>query len=524
VRSGRAWFALALIATCVSVACSTIDFASVPREPSTAWNAPASTRLGRMLFADARARDGQSAFRLLDGALEAFAARLALIEAAERTLDLQYYIMRGETSQVVADRLLAAADRGVRVRLLLDDTATFGRERGLAALDGHRNIEVRSFNPFRLRGPRYVVQGIELAFRGAQLNRRMHNKAFIADAAYAIVGGRNLGDEYFASGGTIDFHDVDVLAGGPVAREAAASFDRYWNSEHAVPISALVPRATEEERAGARTVLADIRARYMATAQGRALQSSALTKAIAAAQPPPVWAPAKLVADEPHKVEGGGASARGADPPIAASLEAMIRSARRDIVVVSAYLIPGDEGMAVLKAARERGVSVRVLTNSLATTDVELVHAAGYARYRVPLVASGVELYELRPQAAAPAGEGSGPSSGSRASLHAKALIVDARDVIVGSFNVDPRSLELNTEIGVVLRSPELARTLLERVEQAMQPRNSFRVVLADDGQSLRWLAHADGRPATWTDEPETTELQRIRARALAWLPIERQL
>jgi putative cardiolipin synthase len=515
----------------VLASCATIDFDAVPRSPSSAWSQPGSTRLGRSVLADRRSSD-RSAFALLDTGADALAARLALIDAAERTLDLQYYLVRGATSLVVADRLVAAADRGVRVRLLVDDTATFESERGLAALDGHANIEVRAFNPFHIREPRVLAQTVELLLRGAQLNRRMHNKAFVADSAYAIVGGRNLGDEYFGANDEVDFYDFDLLAAGAIVREVAASFDRYWNSPFAVPIAALVPRLPQEEREHARAALAAARTRLDGGPVGRDIASSAIARRIRSGEPPTEWARARLLVDEPAKVEAKAQDGDASDSEIATSLAIALARAKREIVIVTPYFVPGDDGVRALRAARERGAAVRALTNSLATTDVPIAHAAGYSRYRVALLEAGVDLFELRPHAV-PAqsgrnGGGSGGSgsggSGSRATLHGKAFVIDATDLMIGSFNLDHRSAELNTEIVIAVRSATLAGQMRERFARATAARNSYRVTLAPDGRGLRWTGAGDGVTVVLEDEPETTPAQRLWSRAISLLPVERQL
>jgi putative cardiolipin synthase len=515
----------------VLASCATIDFDAVPRSPSSAWSQPGSTRLGRSVLADRRSSD-RSAFALLDTGADALAARLALIDAAERTLDLQYYLVRGATSLVVADRLVAAADRGVRVRLLVDDTATFESERGLAALDGHANIEVRAFNPFHIREPRVLAHTVELLLRGAQLNRRMHNKAFVADSAYAIVGGRNLGDEYFGANDEVDFYDFDLLAAGAIVRDVAASFDRYWNSPFAIPIAALVPRLPQAEREQARAALAAARTRLDGGPVGRDIASSAIARRIRSGEPPTEWARARLLVDEPAKVEAKASDGDASDSEIATSLAIALARAKREIVIVTPYFVPGEDGVRTLRAARERGAAVRALTNSLATTDVPLAHAAGYSRYRVALLEAGVDLFELRPHAL-PAqsgrnGGGSGGSgsggSGSRATLHGKAFVIDGTDLMIGSFNLDHRSAELNTEIVIAVRSATLAGQMRERFARATAARNSYRVTLAANGRGLRWTGAGDGATVVLEDEPETTPAQRLWSRAISLLPVERQL
>jgi putative cardiolipin synthase len=513
-------FAAALLVVALA-SCATIELTDVERTPSFAHPTPTATRLGKAVYAEAAKHPGQSAFRLVQSGLAGFAARIALIDAAEHTVDLQYFLMEGETADLVAERLLAAADRDVRVRVLLDDRGQHGREGALAALSSHRGIEVRVFNPVLMRGPATALSAFEYLVRGLQLDRRMHNKLFVADNSIAMIGGRNIGDAYFEAPGDIDFQDLDVVAAGPIVRTLSSSFDDYWNSSYAVPIEALVARPGSHEIAAARAELAALRDGNRDTAYARAVRESHIARDVADGKFRAIWARARVLADSPRKVDplrDDGARR------IADELVPAIASVQRELVIVSPYVIPDDASLSALRAVASRGARVRILTNSLATNDMPLAHA-GYAAMRGSVLDAGVDLYELKPQALPFKGAAGshGPSSGSRTSLHVKALVFDRRYVFLTSMNLDPRSIHLNTEIGLWIDSTALAAEVLRRVDEAVKPDNSFHVVRAADG-SVQWITARDGAERRYDDEPETTAAQRLRARLAQLLPIKKEL
>lgn len=478
---------------------------------------------------DAGIPAGASGFHLLHEGRAALAARLSLAEQATHTLDVQTYLFHNDTTgKLVAAALLAAADRGVRVRVLIDDIDSGDKELGLATLDAHPNIEIRLFNPFHTRGANLLVRGWQMLQDHVRLSRRMHNKAFIADNQVAVTGGRNLGDEYFDAHRDVAFVDLDVLAAGPIVNDLSQSFDVYWNSEAAVPASALPVAPDDARLQRARRFLADFRVRRLHSDYGRAL---------AAADPVPGlltgtarWrvARATLIVDPPEKARGPGIAT---SELMAGQLAGLWITPERRALIVSPYFVPGAMGMAYFRYWRHQGVQIDVLTNAYAASDVPVVHA-GYANYRIPLLEAGVNLFELKPDAEARGGRLRDLGSGSsRASLHAKAFVFDDRHVFVGSFNFDPRSVHLNTEMGLVIDSPDLARELTAIAEDAMRPERSYRPQLvfepAEQGEitrRLRWHDVHEGTVRVSDVEPETTPFQRGLLRVLQALPLEAHL
>ncbi|MDO5090951.1 MAG: phospholipase D family protein [Cardiobacteriaceae bacterium] len=465
-------------------------------------------QLAQAILPGNAAHPGMSGVHVFADGMEAFLARLALAEAAQYSLDVQYYIWHNDTSgHLLLQALQRAADRGVRVRLLLDDNNTKGMDGVLLALDAHANAEVRLFNPFMQRGFRPVAYLSDF-FR---LNRRMHNKSFSVDGVVSIVGGRNVGDEYFGAGDGVMFADLDVSVTGEVVPAIEADFDRYWQSESAYPITTIIPdgipevfATTPRNDAATKAYLDKLAAAdYLARLKGDALQ--------------PVWAPATLYSDDPAK---GLGKARYEDT-VVAHLAPLFQSAEREIIIVSPYFVPTQNGAALLGQAAGKGIATTVLTNSLSVTDVAPVHA-GYAKYRKELLKSGVKLYELKPEASyavhqeSDTGISLGGSSG--ASLHAKTFAVDGEKLFVGSFNMDPRSATLNTEMGIVFDHPQLAGELKAGLEEKMAT-HAYHVTLTTDGE-LQWQSGND----TYGKEPQSSAFKRFSVLVLSWLPIEHLL
>ena len=489
------------------------------------------TRLGRALAPQLAEHPGLSGIHPLSDSLDAFAARALLAKAADRTLDVQYYIWHEDISgSLLFDALCEAAERGVRVRLLLDDHGSRGIDQTLAALDAHPRIEVRLFNPIVPRKARMI--GYLADFSRA--NRRMHNKSFTADNQATIIGGRNIGDEYFGATDGVLFADLDVLAVGPVVEDVSADFDRYWSSGSAYPVEHLLPGAAAERRAqpaGATRRLEDDPAAldYLRRVRQSSFAADLLENRLAME-----WAPVRMVSDDPAKALGESGPAGN----LSHELSQIIGEPREKIDLVSAYFVPTAAGVEAFAAQTRRGVLVAILTNALEATDVAVVHA-GYAKRRKDLLEAGVKLFELRLQSdlsddgssqaegelsverAAPAEHTraliSGGSSGS--SLHAKTFSVDSRRVFVGSFNFDPRSMHLNTELGFVIDSPALAQRIRMRLEEQL-PQRAYRVMLSDEGD-LYWLERRGNEMVRHDVEPGTS----IWLRAFVWvvslLPIE---
>jgi putative cardiolipin synthase len=499
----------------------------VPRLRSEAWPQPEETALGRALGEQLAGHEGESGFYLLDTGMEALSIRAGLAENAQHSLDLQYYIVRDDaTAQLLLYRVLRAARRGVRVRLLIDDLYSGGKNFDLAIFAAQPNIEVRVFNPFRNRGTPGLMRMLEFFGDAARLNRRMHNKLWIADNAAAIVGGRNLGDEYFDAHGEINFSDLDVLSAGPVVRDISRSFDDYWNSEWAVPVQAFSTTPPDPKQvAGFGHALETRLERFRDTDYARELREVRLGPRLLAEQLPLTPAHAIALYDEPTKISAvsGTESSSRIFP---SRIRPIVETARHEVIMISPYFIPSEQGIAILCALARRGVHVRILTNSLASTDVPVVHA-GYARVRGRLLAAGVELYEARPDAPPKAIGHWRPGASSGASLHTKAIVVDRKSVLVGSMNLDPRSRLSNTEVALLIDSPALGEQLGTLFEKATSPDLAFRVELAKPGLAnspLIWTDRDAGRTVHFRKEPLASWWRRMISSLLGVLAPEELL
>ena len=466
----------------------------------------------------ARHPAGMTGALLVADGVDAFAARALSARQAGRSLDLMYYIWHDDlTGRLLAREAWLAAERGVRVRLLLDDINAVGKDTALLALDAHPNVEVRAYNPFRNRaGPGRMYEMLQ---RLLSLNHRMHNKAWIADNRVAVVGGRNIGEEYFAASGESNFHDLDLVLFGPAVPQASAIFDRFWNSTAVVPLAAL-NRADTGERA---TVVAAIRAEAQGPAARRYLDrvdASPTVRAYVAQGLVPYYSDDLRILSDPPVKAGATDRSGWLVHEIARTLE----SARRKALIVSPYFVPGQEGTALLAGMARRGVATGVVTNSLPSNDVAAVYA-GYSKYRPALLQAGVKLHEIRAQAAPgtrAAGSASG-GSGTGASLHTKAFVVDDARGFIGSFNMDPRSATLNTEMGVFFDDPGIAAALRTEYLRLSGPTLSDWTWLGPGGQ-VRWLDRSGAAPRVLRTEPGSTGWQRAQARVIRWLPVESQL
>lgn len=480
----------------LSVAALTTGCASlpepVPRADTHALADHHATELGRLAIANAPG-PGVSGLRLLASGEDALGSLAALADNARRTLDLQYYLIHSDgSSRSLMQRVRAAADRGVHVRLLLDDLNTAGQDRGLLRLTNHPNIEVRLYNPFPAGRLGTISRILASITDMSRINHRMHNKMFVADNALAITGGRNLGDAYFLQSPDSNFLDIDMIVAGPAVRALSATFDRFWNDPMAYPVAAVVDKSillsppSEADGAGQSAIVPVV---IPDTDFARDLKQGRLTL---------VWARATVLADKPSKIlsEGQPTNAEA----IADDVDRIIRSARQELIVISPYFVPGVRGLALFKGLRDRGVKVRVLTNSLATTDAPAVHI-GYARYRTQLLAMGVELHELRPLLNARQAK-LGSFGSSHASLHAKVVVLDRQTALVGSMNLDPRSAKLNSEMGVLMHSPEIARQLALLFEEVSE--DSYHLSLSD-GQQVQWHTTPPDPALLGQREPEAS-------------------
>jgi putative cardiolipin synthase len=499
-----------VIAVATGAGCTSLPPAE--RTVTQALTDTGTTRMGQAIAPLAAAHPGLSGVLLLPDGRDAFAARVLLARSAERSLDLQYYIWRDDlTGVLLLDELRSAAARGVRVRLLLDDNNTAGLDPMLAALDAEPNIEIRLFNPFRTRAWR----SLGFAFDFSRLNRRMHNKSFTADNQATIVGGRNIGDEYFGAAGEVLFVDLDVLAVGPVVPETSRDFDRYWNSASAYPVASLVD-AHEAEPGGALAGrAAHLRGQAWAQRYIEAVRGSAFVAQLHAGQAPLEWNPIRLVSDDPAKAAGTASP----EDRVAVQLRRLWGKPAHQLDLVSPYFVPGKEGAQALADLARSGARVRVLTNSLEATDVAAVHA-GYAKWRRDLLRAGVSLFELRRSWGADLPDrGRGRFGSSASSLHAKTFGVDGRSIFVGSFNMDQRSLALNTEMGFVIDSPRMAQEL-SRVLDTRIPERAYEVRLDETGK-LFWIERTEGKTLRYDTEPGASVWKRAGVRILSILPID---
>ena len=472
----------------------------------------ADTRLGQAIAPMAALHPGRSGIYALSDGRDAFAARALLASAAQRTLDVQYYIWHKDiTGTLLFDALRQAAARGVRVRLLLDDNNTAGLDQTLLQLGRLPNLEVRLFNPFTLRTPR--VLGYLTDF--SRLNRRMHNKSFTADNQATIVGGRNVGDEYFGAAGDVLFADLDVIAIGPVVTDVSQDFDRYWNSASAYPARLLLKDGTDDGSTLEGDALALDKA-AAAQAYLKAMRTSPFFQQLIAGQLPFEWATTRMVSDDPAKVLGKAHAGTG----VAAGLKNLLGVPDHELDLVSPYFVPGKDGTQAFSELAQQGVNVRILTNALEATDVAAVHA-GYAKWRKPLLQAGVTLYESRRTwQEGDAREQTGRFGSSASSLHAKTFAVDDQRIFVGSFNFDPRSIDLNTEMGLVIDSPVMAGKLGQAMRTTI-PQRAYQVLLNPDG-SLYWIARdADGKVTRYDTEPGTSVWKRMGVAILSVLPID---
>jgi phosphatidylserine/phosphatidylglycerophosphate/cardiolipin synthase-like enzyme len=551
---GRTAACLALVFTLGLAGCAELP-KDVDRPVSTALTAPASTPLGE-LVQQRRTAAGtpyESGFVLLDGPPAAYGSRLALVEGARKTLDLQYYAIHADASTArLLKAVREAAERGVRVRILLDDLHSTGRDAVVMRMALVPNVEMRMFNP--LAGARASTLGrfFSSIDDAGRIQQRMHNKLFIADNVLAVAGGRNLGDAYFGKDHKGNFIDLDVLVAGPLVQDLSRSFDAYWNNERAYPVQSLVTakeldRIREEARADAKAQR-ERQAGDGSPAGGAPGAAAAEVRAQVWDEQPMdlrsadfVWAPAIVLADKPGKIPPDGASADagkapaltvaqpGRRPPgpaakgdtsLAAAADAaadgetvvdgllqLVGQARSDLLIISPYFVPGADMKQAFTAARARGVRIRVLTNSLASNDAPVAHV-GYARHRDELLAMGLELYELRSEQAGlgsafGSGSGTGSAPGaSRSMLHSKVLVIDGRLLVVGSMNLDLRSQHQNTEIAVLVRSDALSRVAGQKIEQAMRE-GAWHVERSDAG--LVWRAPEGSGLEDATTEPDTS-------------------
>lgn len=509
----------AVLVLCLAGACASLP-EGFERPESYAFADTEQTTLGRASREKRQGRGDRSGFYPLNDGLDAFVARTVLANAAERSIDAQYYLLHKDlTGRLFVDLLLKAADRGVRVRLLVDDMDVADSEFGLLAADSHPNIEIRLFNPFA----RNVSRASQFVTRSSEAGRRMHNKSFNVDNHYAVLGGRNIGNEYFGINPQIVFADLDVVAVGPVVRQVAKSFDAYWNSELAYPISVLATKQPSEQE------VREMRARLTEYVEAQsdsdfldALRNSNLANALRNQAVEYYWGDGEVVYDPPEKLlEEMGRSERY----LLGQLSPHMQAVRDELIIFSPYFVPGKEGVAALRAVRERGVRVRILTNSLASNDVQIVHA-GYLKYRKALLRDGVEIHELNAELLNEQRKAGQEGGSPTASLHAKSFVLDRESVFIGSLNLDPRAVYFNTEIGVVIQSPQLAESMARRFDERVE-QVAFRLELVKTekgSEQILWHGPVEGKPQTFDHEPHASLWERFVANFMSIFPIDGQL
>jgi len=500
--------ALALVAAAASTGCAALP-GDVQRAHSEAMADVAATPLARLAAAstpdDKRHLSG---LRLLPGGPEALAARLALARRAQKSLDVQYYVVApDESGRQFLRELRDAAARGVRVRLLIDDLHAGELDDLLLGLAAHDNVQVRLFNPLPVRGAAFETRLLLSLHQFDRVNRRMHNKLFVADNSVAVTGGRNVANEYFMRSETANFVDMDVLSIGPVVRGLSDVFDRFWNSELAFPLEALVQPQTSH---------ASLRERFDAWAGGDGASWGAdelVAQLSSQAALDLRFAPVSVFADEPSKASGSAAPASAMDSAIST-----MRSAQSEVLIVSPYFVPGENGLRLMRAAIDKGIQISVMTNSLAATDEPLAYG-GYARYRAPMLRLGVSLSELSPVPSRKF-DMIGNLRSSLGRLHAKVAVVDRRWLLVGSMNMDARSSRSNTEISLVIDDVALSTAALALMQQRWSD-SHYRLRIREDNSRVEWIEPDEDAPVVHRAEPHVGWLSRLRLNLLSMFVAE---
>jgi putative cardiolipin synthase len=545
---------IGLLALLLAAGCTTLlPGTGQPHPSSSALGPSVENALGKAFVPLAKSHGGDSGFRMLSAGIDGLTARVEMIDTAQRSLDLQSYIFRADVSgDVIARALLRAADRGVRVRVLTDDGEAIKGDERILSLAAKPGIELRLFNPLRYRGHLKLLRGADWLFEEGRLDYRMHNKLMVADNAVAIIGGRNIGDQYFQIDPESQFGDDDVVVAGPIVQSLSAVFDQFWNSDLAIPAPAVDKRHTSDkalsdylamlardgDRAGAKhaeSAPSTASTPNTASAPGAADTPSVASTPGANRQPfldivsgrtPLIWSPMKLIYDSPDKkdVDKGNAPGR----LIYKALAEQAGAVKTELLMVTPYFIPSPDELQLLKEERDRNARVRILTNSLAAAPNTEAHS-GYIHYRVGLLQRGVELYEVRALLGNTRGSGQSKAISRHGNygLHAKLFVFDRKVAFVGSMNFDQRSKHLNTEIGVLISSPELSREIAARFEALTQLDNAYTVTL-DGGAAgkprLVWKTQEDGKVIEYRKEPARNEWQRLKVKFLSAIPLDKEL
>ncbi|NVK40302.1 MAG: phospholipase D family protein [Oceanospirillaceae bacterium] len=503
---------LLVVVTLALVSCAGVPY-DYPRTSSTTLSADAETTLGQIDRTWHTEQGEHSGFYPLRNGIEALGARLRMMETAQTSIDAQYFIIKpDEAGALFTGKLLSAADRGVRVRLLIDDIFTPNVDDALTLLDSHPNIEVRLFNPLSRQGFKYW--NYLLDFRRA--NRRMHNKSFTVDNSLSIVGGRNIAEEYFELKQDVKFDDFEVLAIGPVVKQISTGFDEFWNSDLSVPVAAFGREVDSNNLDHWRRLIREQTDISSESLYAQAVNST-FVQDIANRRVEPVAAKAELVTDSPTKLLGSVGD--DALATLGREIGRRLRSAQHEILIVTPYFVPQEIGARLLEDCLARGVRVIVVTNSLASTNHVPVHA-GYSRYRKRLLKAGVEFFEIRVDR--PGAETEWGHRPELITLHSKASVIDRETIFVGSLNFDPRSLLINTEMGLFIDSADVGKRFAETV-LAELPATTFRVGM-NENDDLYWVYENGGEREVYRNEPLAGWGRRFMVPLYRLLPIENQL
>jgi putative cardiolipin synthase len=515
--SMKRFYVLILLITFLVSGCSSLSPNYPQKQPSTAYKNHKSTKIGRLFEKEAAKHPGKSGFKLIPYGQDAFTARIAMVRLAQKSLDLQYYLWHSDkVGLILAYETLRAADRGVKVRILLDDIEQSGRDDIVAAMDAHPNIQIRIFNPFAHRN----IHILDFIGNFDKVNHRMHNKTIVIDNALTIIGGRNIGDHYFAVGEQTNFRDLDIAAAGPVVRQISNVYDHFWNGKWSVPITALTKRTyTKEDLIRVQKAMHQ-KIEKMDFPYPLDQDVKTLRKDIKRIRNSFIWAKGLYVWDDPDMMHIDADQQKNT---MIQKLRQRSHSIKKSLYIESAYFVPRPSGMAEMARLNKTGTKIRLLTNSLASNDVIPAHA-GYAGYRKELLRERVELYELRPDAGArKVANKQMLTKTTHTGLHAKAMVFDEKAVFIGSFNLDPRSAAINTEGGLYIESPKIAKEVLAFMQVGVDPKNSYRVMMDSKGK-LFWVTETDGKKVIYHSEPEAGGWKRFESGLIEILPVELQL
>jgi cardiolipin synthase C len=504
-----------------ALGCSTVPRGAVsPKSPSFALERPETTRLGRQFLAASERHQGKSGYHIINSGIDGLVTRIQMIDAAEKTIDLQYFIFRGDrTGLLIAEALKRAAGRGVRVRILVDDGDTIAGDQKILALGQESNIEVRIFNPFDYRGHNAFLRHVDFVIHKGRLDYRMHNKLIVIDNSVALIGGRNIGAQYFQVEPDSQFADDDAFVAGVIAAKLSKTFDRYWNSDFAVPSTSL-PLPNERSREP-KVSFADGGADYrVRIASGKPLQD------LVADDGALHWATAAVLCDSPDKKDVEQRKKRGR--LMAPEVTHAMQEAETELLVVSPYFIPSESEIRLLGELRQRNVKVRILSNSLESAPA-LAAQSGYNKFRIRLLQSGAQLYEVRALLSSEQGSGQSHAISRYGTygLHAKLYVMDREHLYIGSMNYDQRSWGINTEVGLLIQNRELAEEVAKRFEAMVSPKAAYEVFLEIDSKGrehLRWKTEMDQRQIELTREPSRGFWQRTGVALLELLPLDREL